>query len=252
MSTHIGIVTTHPIQYQAPLFRELSLREDIEVTVYFRHLPDPERQGKGFDVDFSWDLPLLEGYPWKVSRKYEEARARSTDLPTFPHFAAAYREVDVMLIHGWQSAYMRRAWWAGLRADVPLMVRGESNAMKNRPWYIRGLHRMYLKAFNRYLYIGESNKKFYQNAGVSREDLYPARYCVENNRFDQDWQKHKDTRSTLRENFEVEQNAVCFVFCGKFIEKKRPTDVVEGFLEAFDRTNRPIHLRPRQSHLRDF
>jgi len=242
MSVHIGIITTHPIQYQAPLFRELRSRDELEVTVYFRHLPDPERQGKGFSVDFSWDLPLLEGYSWKVSQKYEEAEGRRTDLPTFPHFTAAYREVDVMLIHGWQSAYMRRAWWTGIRSNVPVMVRGESNAMKDRPWYIRALHRMYLKAFDRYLYIGESNKEFYQNAGVSSEDLYPARYCVENDRFDRDWQEYKGRRKTLRQDLGVDETAVCFIFCGKFIEKKRPTDVVEGFLEASDRSDRPMHL----------
>lgn len=236
----LGVVTTHPIQYQVPLFRALTRRREVDLTVFFERLPDPSEQGEGFDVSFSWDLPLLEGYRWAVLE--DQRQNPGGDPPTFSGFSDAYRQVETMLIHGWQSSYMRRAWGHGLVADVPLLVRGESNALRGRPWYIRGLHRGYLYPFDRYLYIGEGNRQFYQNAGVAPETLYFAPYCIENERFDKDWHGLREDQARLRAELGIEESAVCFLFCGKFIEKKRPTDVVEAFEVARRQLNTSLHL----------
>jgi glycosyltransferase involved in cell wall biosynthesis len=237
----VGIVTTHPIQYQVPLFREMDSREEIEVSVFYGRIPDREEQGKGFGTSFKWDLPLLRGYSWAVLRGKSEQSADGT-VQTFGNFAEAYRQVDVMLIHGWNTGYMRRAWWRGLRKNVPLLVRGESNSKKPRPWYIRALHRLYLTPFDRYLYIGQSNKQFYRQAGVSDEALYPTLYCVENERFNKDWHARKESRTAIRKDLGIDRDAVCFLFCGKFIDKKRPTDVVEAFVRAWQGTDHSMHL----------
>ena len=238
---NLGIVTTHPIQYQVPLFREIDSRDEIEVSVFYRRIPGKEEQGKGFGTSFEWDLPLLRGYSWSVLQGGPE-QPDNGESHTFTHFGEAYREVDVMLIHGWNTGYMRRAWWRGLRENVPLLVRGESNSKKPRPWYVRMIHRLYLHPFDRYLYIGQSNKRFYRQAGVSAEALHPALYCVENERFDEDWCDRKGARLPLRKRFGIDESAICFLFCGKFIDKKRPTDVVEAFVQAWRATDSPIHL----------
>ena len=236
----LGMVTTHPIQYQVPLFRELESRSDIDLTVFYGRLPDRKQQGTGFEVSFEWDLPLLKGYSWRVLG--EKSADETGDVPSFSGLREAFRNADVMLIHGWQSAYMRRAWWNGIRSDVPLLVRGESNHMKPRPWYVRGLHRAYLRGFDRYLYIGRSNRAFYRHAGVSADLLHPSPYCVENRRFDKDWQDRKSVRSELRAELGVDAQALCFLFCGKFIGKKRPTDVVKGFMQTWRTLEQPVHL----------
>jgi glycosyltransferase involved in cell wall biosynthesis len=237
----VGIVTTHPIQYQVPIFREMDTRDGIEVSVFYGRIPDSEEQGKGFGTTFEWDLPLLRGYSWSVLRE-NSGQSGDGAMQTFANFAEAYREVDVMLIHGWNTGYMRWAWWRGLRENVPLLVRGESNHKKPRPWYVRALHRLYLNPFDRYLYIGQSNKQFYRQAGVSDEALYPALYCVENERFNEDWHARKGSRSALRDELGIEREAVCFLFCGKFIDKKHPTDVVEAFVRAWRATDHSMHL----------
>jgi glycosyltransferase involved in cell wall biosynthesis len=240
-SIKIGIVTTHPIQYQVPLFREISGRDKVNLSVFYGRIPDVEEQGEGFGTAFTWDLPLLRGYSWRVQEGNVD-RGEVREENTFNRISEAYREVDIMLIHGWQSAYMRRVWWKGIWEDVPLLVRGESNSMKPRSWYVRALHYGYLRPFDRYLYIGETNRQFYRKAGVSSEALCSAPYCVENSRFDSDWRERKEEKASLRSEFGIGEVAVCFLFCGKFIEKKRPTDVVEGFLQAWHSSNSPMHL----------
>ena len=57
----LGILASHPIQYQAPLFRELATRCDLHV--YFAHRQTPQAQAAaGFGVAFEWDVDLLSGY----------------------------------------------------------------------------------------------------------------------------------------------------------------------------------------------
>ena len=57
----LAIVTSHPIQYHAPLFRELARR--IDLTVFFAHRATPiDQANAGFGVEFDWDIDLLSGY----------------------------------------------------------------------------------------------------------------------------------------------------------------------------------------------
>jgi len=237
----IGVFTTHPIQYQVPLFREISGRDRVGLSVFYARIPDVEAQGKGFGTSFAWDVPLLQGYSWRVQEGNVE-RGAIEEESTFSSISEAYREVDVMLIHGWQSTYMRRAWWKGIWEDVPLLVRGDSNSMKPRPWYVHLLHRLYLRPFDAYLYVGNANRQLYTDSGVSTEALYYAPRCVENDRFDKDWKEKRKEQTTLRSNLGIEKSALCFLFCGKFISKKRPTDVVEAFMKAWQTSDSPMHL----------
>src|SRR5450759_2107818 len=66
MSYRIAIVTTHPIQYQAPWFRAMAAHPELEVVVFFCHRATPREQAEaGFGVEFDWDMPLLERYRYR-------------------------------------------------------------------------------------------------------------------------------------------------------------------------------------------
>ena len=60
----LAINTSHPIQYNAPLFRLLHERRKIEIKVFYTwgqtesgFVYDPD-----FKKEFKWDIPLLDGY----------------------------------------------------------------------------------------------------------------------------------------------------------------------------------------------
>src|SRR5438309_10104097 len=57
----VVIVTTHPIQYQAPLFCQLAKRVDLTVLFMMRETPQGQA-ASGFGVEFDWDTPPLQGY----------------------------------------------------------------------------------------------------------------------------------------------------------------------------------------------
>ena len=44
MSRRVAFVTTHPIQYQAPIFRLLAERPEVDLTVLFCQIPDQAMQ----------------------------------------------------------------------------------------------------------------------------------------------------------------------------------------------------------------
>src|SRR5260221_10547439 len=68
----LGVLATHPIQYQAPLYQALAGRGVVDIDVAYlsaagaRPFRDP-----GFCVPLAWDIDLLGGY-------------RSTELPRRP------------------------------------------------------------------------------------------------------------------------------------------------------------------------
>ena len=59
----LAAVYSHPVQYTAPLFRELGGRDDVDLTVYYlsRHGVDVSFDAQ-FGAAFKWDIPLLDGY----------------------------------------------------------------------------------------------------------------------------------------------------------------------------------------------
>jgi hypothetical protein len=60
----LAIITTHPIQYNAPLFSLLNKRGKIRIKVFYTwgHAVLENKFDPGFGKNISWDIPLLEGY----------------------------------------------------------------------------------------------------------------------------------------------------------------------------------------------
>ena len=76
----LAVFTSHPIQYQAPLFRALAAYPSLELEVFFgsRHGVD-ESYDREFATAFRWDVPLLEGY----RHTFLENRARRPNVSAF-------------------------------------------------------------------------------------------------------------------------------------------------------------------------
>jgi glycosyltransferase involved in cell wall biosynthesis len=81
---------------------------------------------------------------------------------------------------------------------------------------------------DRFLCIGAANRRFYESLGQPQDKLCSAPYCVNNERFAREAASLRAERTSLRHAWGVPDSKFCILFCGKFVPKKRPTDVIEA------------------------
>lgn len=239
MTYRLAILETHPIQYRAPWLRLLHAHPEIDLTVFFCMVPDAKQQGRGFGVEFTWDIPLLEGYHYEIL----ENRAKVPGTERFggcdtPEIGRWVRDggFDAFLVSGWLVKSMLQCAWACRRYGVPCIVRGDSNDMPPRAWWKTWVHRRLFGLFSAFLVVGKSNRDFYLKRGVAAGRIVPGPHCIESARFAQAAESAQAKRPVLRERWSIPADAVCFLFCGKLEPKKRPMDLLEALAMAAKQT----------------
>lgn len=223
-----------------PWFQALADRPEIQLKVYFGMIPDKEQQGKGFGIPFEWDIPLLDGYQWEV---LSEKGNRKNKAISVKRIVVALKESnpDAALLAGWNSPFLIKSLLVCRTLKIPLIVRGESNAMKPRPWWVRLIHRAIMAQFNAFLAIGKGNEEFYNQYVKDAGKLFHAPYCVDNNRFSKQASAMVVKKSILRRKWGIPDDKICFLFAGKLIQKKRPLDLLEA-LKTIVQKEPKIHL----------
>ena len=248
MAYKVGILTTHPIQYQVPWFRELAKNQEVDLTVFFCMIPDALQQGDGFGVEFQWDIPLLNGYKYEVLKnvapKPSVTNFWGCDTPAIGDIVKR-NGFDVFIVNGWGVKSCLQVLYACRKYKLPCIVRGESNSFHQRTWWKRMLHQWLLSKYSAFLNIGRSNKDFYLKNNISNEKIFLTPYCVENDRFSSAAKELRSKRDDIRAGWKIEPSAFTFLFCAKFIEKKQPMDLLKALDAAFKRMERSdnhVHL----------
>jgi glycosyltransferase involved in cell wall biosynthesis len=219
-------VATHPIQYHAPLFRALAENAELDFEVAFLEILDAERQGRGFGVPFQWDIPVLDGYRWRVLRTTRYAGGPwGRALANAPSCVERLGP-DVLLLTGWQTLPLIQLLSAARRMGVATLMRGESNALRPRNPLVHRLHRWMFERVDGFLVIGRANRALYEGHGIAAERLFDAPYFVDNDRFAGEAFRWRESRDELRATLGIPPGAACFLFVGKFERKKHPEHVV--------------------------
>jgi glycosyltransferase involved in cell wall biosynthesis len=104
----------------------------------------------------------------------------------------------------------------------------------------KALLRWLFNKVDTFLCIGTANRRLYQTYDVSESKLRWAPYAVDNARFESQARALLPERNALRAKLGIPQDAVCVLFCGKFVSKKHPMDVVRAATLLQRQT--PVHL----------
>lgn len=231
----LAVVTAFPIQYNAPFFRALSKRPEIELTVLYASLLGAEKAlDDELGIEIEWDVPLLDGYEYQVIETIGEA----TVADDWRFFSAALAKVlksdtfDAVLIYGWGSWFDRVAIGTCVAKRIPYLLTGDSAPIFPEPplkgavkhilvgWVVRHASAL--------LYTGTLQRIFYERFGVPNERLFLHPWGTDNERFFRASEKAAANRSEIRSEWGVEPNIPVAVFAGKLIERKRPADLLRA------------------------
>lgn len=241
-SYRLAVVSTHPIQYHAPWFRELASHPDLSVHVYYCHEATPQEQAQaGFGVAFDWDVPLLEGYPYtflrNVAKSPGHGRFSGFDTPDIGNVIRR-REYDAVLVNGWHYKSAWQAIWAAWRSNIKVLVRGDSHLHSPRslPLKLTKLlaYRRFIPRFDACLAVGQWSREYFLYYGARPERIFFVPHAVDNQGIAAECRRLDPVRGQLRQQWGLDEKAIVFVFSGKFTAKKRPLD----FVMAIDRAAR--------------
>ena len=255
MSLRIGFLISHPIQYYAPIFRELAGLCDL--TVFFAHRQTAEQQGQaGFGVAFDWDIDLLSGYRSKflenISRQPSADRFLGCDTPGIAR-EIAEGGFDAFVVPGWGFRSYMQAAKACRQAGVPIFVRGDSQLIGPRNLLLRlakaiAFSRL-LRRFDGFLYVGQRSREYLLYYGVPANRLFFSPHCVDNASF------RAASDSARRSMSGAPRRNKRLLFVGKLLERKRPLDVLRA--AALLREKLPVEVAfagsgELESELREF
>jgi len=229
-----SILATHPIQYQVPIWRQLKSRGLVPFEVWYltKHGVRPSLDTQ-FGKVFSWDIDMLNGYPYRFPPEPIPQRLGGfwgTGLPPYFRRLLKSGQIKALLVHGWNVRACWEAVYLAHRHGIKVFMRGESNDLKQDTGVKRLAKRCLLGALlhrvDGFLCVGLANKRLYQSYGVSEKRLFPGPYCVDNQRFASQAGQYAPEREALRRYWGIPDDAYCLLFVGKFIHKKRPLDLV--------------------------
>ena len=233
MSTKVAIVASHPIQYFAPWYAEMNRLAEINLKVFYccdwgvNEYLDPK-----LGVSVKWDVPLLEGYEHEflpIARRPQKLGFWELDNPTVGDALARFKP-DVVKLYGYaRRTNWRVARWARKHGKLLLMM-SDSNAIARPVYWKRALKELIVRRFYRYLdgalAISDNNWAYHQHFGLPAERLFRALFPVDRTRLLAQVPDAAQARAEIRRQYGIPADAFVALLCGKYVDYKRPLDLV--------------------------
>ncbi len=233
----LGILISHAIQNQVPLYRKLAKDPRIELTVLYctdfgiRAGYDPE-----FGMMVKWDLDLISGYRSVFLRNISLQPSVVTPWGFInPGILKTLKRenFDAILINAYNFFTYLIVYLVCWARRIPVLVRWESNRIRKRgkaKAYLRDLIVGYMaRKANACLAIGTYTRQSYLDYGVSPKRIFMSPYTVDNDFFISRAQSFRNSRSVIRERWDLPTDATIFLYAAKLIPRKNPLDVVRAF-----------------------
>lgn len=277
MNKRLAIITSHPIQYNAPFFRELSKLGTVDLMVFYtwdkgvgaKHDP-------GFGEKIEWDIPLLEGYNYtfvkNIAKNPGSHQYNGIICPSLISKIEAFTP-NAILIYGWNFHAHHKAM-RYFKGKIPVWFRGDSNLLDynirsfkellkaclhsplsqylslNRQYAHYLLRKIYLthiyKNIDVAFYVGTNNKEYYLAHGLKESQLDWMPHAVNNDFFSELNEPREYEALEWRRSLGIDANAFVLLFAGKFEPKKNPDLLISAIHQINQSSTKtssaPIHL----------
>ena len=243
----LAIVSTHPIQYYAPLFKLLTERGVLSIKVFYTWSQSQQgaKYDPGFGKSIEWDIPLLQGYDYTFVNN-------NSPKPNSHHYSGIINPTlnveieewnpDTILIIGWNfNSHLKCMRY--FHKKVPILFRGDSTLLAEHIGARLLIRTLFLKWVYQYidyaLFVGTNNKKYFLRHGVKEKELVFAPHAVDNERFLDNNNMYANEAIQWRTSLGIRNTDIVFLFAGKLEDKKD----LELLINAFNLiANNAVHL----------
>lgn len=232
MARKIALITSHPIQYNAPLFLLIANEPEIDLMVFYTW--GEAVLGSKYDPDFGkfieWDIPLLEGY------NFTFVENTSKD-PGSHHFGGIINPTlnqkieewapDIVWVWGWAfNSHLKVLRY--FKGKLPVWFRGDSTLLDEPKGFSlkKTARRIFLswvyKHVDKVFYVGSNNKAYFKKHGLKDSKLIYAPHAIDNYRFSNHNAEITKKVHFWRKKLEFRVDDIVLLFAGKFESKKNP------------------------------
>ncbi|MEH2277223.1 MAG: glycosyltransferase family 4 protein [Nostoc sp.] len=231
MLIKLAILLTHPVQYFAPVFRELAQQPNLQLKVFFgcNHGVIP-REDPNFGVVFQWDCQPTAGFEHEfLSHNYLEdlKGLRGIRLATKAFTAINRYQPDAVLIFAYSPTFITVSTLLLCLAGHKLMLRADTTDEALSRSYIQDKIRQlflsfYYRQFTHFFPIGTDSINHYLRMGVDKSRMTLAHYAIDTEFFQKQVDFWLPQRETLRANAGIGEQDHVLIYCGKMFPPKNP------------------------------
>lgn len=233
-------ITSHPIQYNAPLFSYLAKHSKYLIKVFYT-LGDNTNSlvENGFGVKENWNIDLLGGYDnefiYNTSSHPSSLSYWGIKNPSLLDRIKAYNP-DAIIVYGWkhQSHFKALNYFHG---KVPVLFRGDSTTLDDPLGF--SLRTYFRFIFLRWIYRkvdyvlspGTASDQYFLKSGLLQNQIIRAKHAIDNERFMNISKIEQEQLYNLSSSLFIRPNEIIFLFAGKFIDKKNPLLLIDAFAQ---------------------
>lgn len=231
----LAIISTHPVQYNAPFFKLLASSSQFTVKVFYTWSQSQKgaKYDPGFGKKIEWDIPLLEGYDYSFIHN-------TSKEPGTHHFKGIINPGLQNEIEQWQPTALLVYGWSFVshlkciryfHHKIPVLFRGDSTLLDEKPGIKRIIRRLFLKwvyaRIDFALYAGTNNRNYFLQHGVPPHRLIHCPHAIDNNRFYDSDGLYQQQANQKKAALGFGQNDLVILFAGKLEQKKKPLFLLE-------------------------
>lgn len=241
---------SHPIQYQEPLLRRIAREPGLDLTVYYSSdFSVREYHDRGFGREVRWEIPLLQGYKYKILPRLPGTNdIYSARPPSFGYLRQFLGgRYDVVWVHGYHTANALHALMAAKMTRAKTLVRTDSTLMdRERSPAKQRLRRLFFAGLRTLvdgvLPVGTRNAEYWR--AMLGEDVpqWTVPYAVDNHWFAERARAGAGNREELRAELGLERGRKVVLFAAKLIARKRCEDLIAAYARLGDLQLKPYLL----------
>ena len=235
----ILFVASHPVQYQAPLFRRMAKQSSLDLHVAYCTLRGAEAgHDPEFGASIQWDVPLLDGYSW--THVLNRGSGAESFFGLFnPGLWKLIRSGNYDAVVSYVG-YVRASFWVALAAaklsNAAFIFGTDAVSLtpRDRPaWKSKAKKFLWPRLFrlaDQVIVPSASSLDLMCSLGIPQERVTLTPFVVDN-----DWwaqQSKLVDRAAVRTGWGAAPDTLVILFCAKLQPWKRPLDLLRAFAKA--------------------